>query len=69
MHNPRAARMAGVLRDAAQPLGRVQEVSACFTFLGNEEFWRGNVRISGADPLGALGDLGEWTGRKCLPHS
>lgn len=70
MHNPRAARMAAVLRDAAQPLGRVQEVSTCFTFLGNEEFWCGNVRISGADPLGALGDLGERAGKlKCSARS
>lgn len=51
--------MAAALRGADQPLGAVQEVAACFTFLGNDEFWRGNVRISGADPLGALGDLGE----------
>jgi predicted dehydrogenase len=49
------------LREMLNPMrfGQVERVQSSFSFRGNEDFFRGNIRASAmGDPLGCLGDLG-----------
>jgi predicted dehydrogenase len=58
MHNPRLARLREILDDR-RSIGPVRRIASAFTFSGNEDFFRNNIRINGGlEPFGCLGDLG-----------
>jgi predicted dehydrogenase len=58
MHNRRLDQIRAVLDDGAS-VGRVKRITSHFSFLGSEDFLRGNIRVDGAlEPFGCLGDLG-----------
>jgi predicted dehydrogenase len=58
MHNPRLNRIRSVLDDGAS-VGPIRRIMSIFSFLGNDQFWRDNIRTSGElEPAGCLGDLG-----------
>lgn len=58
MHSKRLVALREALDDG-QSIGRLRRIATQFSFLGNEEFARGNIRVSHElEPLGALGDLG-----------
>lgn len=56
MHGRRLARLREVMDQEA---GHIRHVATQFSFLGDEEFQRANIRAHGLlEPLGCLGDLG-----------
>jgi len=58
MHNPRLLRVRKVLDDK-KSVGSIRRISSAFSFCGNDEFSRGNIRLDGRlEPAGCLGDLG-----------
>jgi predicted dehydrogenase len=58
MHHPRLDHVRRVL-DGRPGIGPIRRITSVFTFLGNREFWRWNIRLhSGLEPAGCLGDLG-----------
>jgi len=58
MHNRRLDQIRAVLDDGAS-LGPLKRITSHFSFLGGEDFLRGNIRADGAlEPFGCLGDLG-----------
>ncbi|HXT12071.1 MAG TPA: Gfo/Idh/MocA family oxidoreductase [Candidatus Angelobacter sp.] len=58
MHNPRLERIRDALDDE-NSFGTVRRITSHFSFLGNEDFLKTNVRShSVLEPLGCLGDLG-----------
>lgn len=58
MHNPRMNRIREVLDDG-KSVGQIKRIMSIFSFAGNEDFWRSNIRIhSELEPAGCLGDLG-----------
>ncbi|MGB7746116.1 MAG: Gfo/Idh/MocA family oxidoreductase [Verrucomicrobiia bacterium] len=58
MHNPRLPRVRKVLDDG-KSVGSIRRISSAFSFCGNDEFSRGNIRVDGRlEPAGCLGDLG-----------
>jgi predicted dehydrogenase len=61
MHHPRLSTLVSTLRPLT-PL----HVSSSFTFLGDEDFFKNNIRCNGGDPLGCLGDLGYYNIRISL---
>jgi predicted dehydrogenase len=76
MHNPRLPRVRKVLDDK-KSVGSIRRISSAFSFCGNDEFSRGNIRLDGRlEPAGCLGDLGWycirfslWTMKWQLPHT
>lgn len=60
MHHARMQKMDAFLRgDPYNDFGEVQRVTSGFSFMGNEDFFKSNIRASSSgDPLGCLGDLG-----------
>lgn len=61
MHSRRLQQLRQVLDDGTS-VGTLRRITAHFSFLGVEDFFRQNIRINGAlEPLGCLGDLG-WYG-------
>jgi len=58
MHNRRLDQIRAVLDDGAS-VGPLKRITSHFSFLGSDEFLRGNIRVDGAlEPFGCLGDLG-----------
>jgi predicted dehydrogenase len=58
MHNHRLGHIRGTLDDGIS-VGQVKRITSQFSFLGSEDFLRGNIRVSNElEPLGCLGDLG-----------
>jgi predicted dehydrogenase len=56
MHGRRLRQMRAALDSR---VGAIRHIASQFSFLGDEEFNRGNIRAHGAlEPLGCLGDLG-----------
>ncbi|GEP44191.1 Gfo/Idh/MocA family protein [Brevifollis gellanilyticus] len=56
MHGQRLQRLREVLD---QDVGTIRHIASQFSFRGDEEFQRSNIRAHGAlEPLGCLGDLG-----------
>ena len=76
MHGPRLPRVRKVLDDQ-KSVGAIRRISSAFSFCGNDEFSRGNIRLDGRlEPAGCLGDLGWycirfslWTMKWQLPHT
>jgi len=76
MHSPRLARVRELLDDNAS-VGAVRRISSAFSFLGNGNFTRDNIRVDGRlEPTGCLGDLGWyclrfslWVMNWQLPHT
>jgi predicted dehydrogenase len=76
MHGPRLPRVRKVLDDK-KSVGPIRRISSAFSFCGNDEFSRGNIRLDGRlEPAGCLGDLGWycirftlWTMKWQLPHT
>jgi len=58
MHNPRLGQIRAALDDG-KSVGPLKRITSHFSFLGSEDFLRGNIRVDGAlEPFGCLGDLG-----------
>jgi predicted dehydrogenase len=58
MHSRRLPRLREVLDDPGR-IGHIRRISSQFSFAGDDEFMRKNIRVHGAlEPLGCLGDLG-----------
>lgn len=58
MHNGRLDQIREVLNDG-NSVGQIKRITSQFSFLGSEDFLRGNIRVSNElEPLGCLGDLG-----------
>src|SRR5208282_4370307 len=58
MHNRRLGQIRAVLDDGAS-VGPLKRIASHFSFLGAEDFLRGDIRVDGAlEPFGCLGDLG-----------
>jgi hypothetical protein len=57
MHNPRTPKFMEAVRSSCGDLRRVNS-SFCFPAHRREGFFEDNIRATGADPLGSLGDLG-----------
>jgi predicted dehydrogenase len=58
MHSRRLPRLREVLDDR-QRIGDIRRIASQFSFAGNDDFMRGNIRTHGSlEPLGCLGDLG-----------
>jgi predicted dehydrogenase len=76
MHGPRLPRVREVLEDG-KSVGSIRRISSAFSFCGNDEFFRGNIRLDGRlEPAGCLGDLGWycirftlWAMNWQLPHT
>ena len=76
MHSPRMPRVREVLDDG-KSVGSIRRISSAFSFCGNDEFSRGNIRVDGRlEPAGCLGDLGWycirftlWAMKWQLPHT
>jgi predicted dehydrogenase len=76
MHSPRLPRVRKVLDDK-KSVGSIRRISSAFSFCGNDEFSRDNIRLDGRlEPAGCLGDLGWycirftlWTMKWQLPHT
>jgi predicted dehydrogenase len=75
-HSRRLAEMRQVLDDG-KSVGEIRRIATQFSFLGNDDFFRGNIRVdSNLEPLGCLGDLGWycvrfslWAMRYQMPRS
>lgn len=66
MHSARLAAMREILDDGSS-IGRLTRIAAQFSFSGDTEFFRSNIRVSEhLEPLGCLGDLGWYTIRFAL---
>jgi predicted dehydrogenase len=66
MHSDRMTRLREVLEDGSS-IGRLKRIATQFTFRGDDEFFKQNIRTSGQlEPLGCLGDLGWYTIRFAL---
>ena len=64
MHSARLPRLREVLN---KDIGEIRRISSAFSFLGSEEFFAKNIRISQAfEPFGCLGDLGWYCIRLAL---
>jgi predicted dehydrogenase len=58
MHNRRLDQIRETLNDE-NSVGQIKRIISQFSFLGSEDFMRGNIRVSNElEPLGCLGDLG-----------
>jgi predicted dehydrogenase len=76
MHSPRLPHVREVLDDK-KSVGSIRRISSAFSFCGNDEFSRGNIRLDGRlEPAGCLGDLGWycirftlWAMNWQLPHT
>ena len=66
MHNPRLARVRGILDDG-QSIGPIRRISSAFSFYSGEDFFSTNIRADGVlEPAGCLGDLGWYSIRFAL---
>jgi predicted dehydrogenase len=66
MHSARLAAMRKTLDDG-QSVGEVRRIMSQFSFLGSDEFLKGNIRTHHElEPLGCLGDLGWYNIRLSL---
>lgn len=66
MHHRRLEQIRAVLDDDLS-LGEVRRINSHFSFLGGDEFFAKNIRVSQAlEPLGCLGDLGWYSVRFSL---
>jgi predicted dehydrogenase len=76
MHSPRMPRVREALDDG-KSVGPIRRISSAFSFCGNDEFFRDNIRMDGRlEPAGCLGDLGWycirftlWTMKWQLPRT
>jgi hypothetical protein len=57
MHNPRTPKFMEAVHSACGALRRIN-ASFCFPAHRRDGFFEDNIRATGADPLGSLGDLG-----------
>jgi predicted dehydrogenase len=58
MHNRRLDQIRETLNDKIS-VGQIKRITSQFSFLGSEDFLRGNIRVSNElEPHGCLGDLG-----------
>ena len=58
MHSQRLPLLRQALDDG-QSIGAVKRIVSSFSFMANDDFMKGNIRVSDdLEPLGALGDLG-----------
>ncbi|MDD5141162.1 MAG: Gfo/Idh/MocA family oxidoreductase [Verrucomicrobiales bacterium] len=58
MHSPRMAKLREVLDDG-QSVGEIRRIVSAFSFYGDGNFSRDNIRVNAAlEPAGCLGDLG-----------
>lgn len=65
VHHPRTAKMKEALTNGA--LGNITNVHTVFTFAGDDDFLKTNIRLTpDCDALGALGDLGWYCVRSIL---
>ncbi|EEF35285.1 uncharacterized oxidoreductase At4g09670 [Ricinus communis] len=66
MHNPRTQAMRDFLCDKER-FGQLRTVHSCFTFAGDEDFLKNDIRVKPElDGLGALGDAGWYCIRAIL---
>lgn len=66
MHSSRLETLRNIIDDPRN-LGRLKRIQSHFSFLADEPFHRGNIRVDGQlEPLGCLGDLGWYTIRFTL---
>lgn len=66
MHSARLAKMREALDDG-KSVGEIRRIDTHFTFKGNDDFHRSNIRVQNSlEPLGCLGDLGWYTIRFAL---
>ena len=64
MHSARLPRLREVLNNE---IGQIKRISSAFSFLGSDEFFASNIRVSPAlEPFGCLGDLGWYCIRLAL---
>jgi len=65
-HGRRLGELRAVLDDG-KSVGEIRRISSQFSFLGSDDFFRGNIRVdSKLEPLGCLGDLGWYNVRFSL---
>jgi predicted dehydrogenase len=75
-HSRRLVRLREILDDG-KSVGEIRRISSQFSFVGNDEFFRDNIRVDARlEPLGCLGDLGWycvrfslWAMGYQLPHT
>jgi predicted dehydrogenase len=66
MHSARLSEFRKALDDGTS-VGPLKRIASHFSFLGDDDFFRRNIRANGAlEPLGCLGDLGWYTIRIAL---
>ncbi len=66
MHDPRFARLSGMLADG-ETIGQVKRISSAFTFRAGEEFTEKDIRAKAdLEPSGCVGDLGWYCLRASL---
>jgi predicted dehydrogenase len=64
MHSARLPRLREALN---KEIGQIRRISSAFSFLGSDEFFAKNIRVSNAlEPFGCLGDLGWYCIRLAL---
>jgi predicted dehydrogenase len=64
MHSARLPKLREVM---ASELGQIKRITSEFSFLGSDEFFNSNIRLSAAlEPFGCLGDLGWYCIRLAL---
>src|SRR5262249_36629089 len=64
MHSARLPKLREVLD---REIGEIKRITSTFSFVGNEEFFANNIRISNSlEPFGCLGDLGWYCIRLAL---
>lgn len=75
MHNPRLAKLSELIHKGTETehktentldVGPVRRVVSDFSFPGDEDFKKNNIRIGALEPLGSLGDLGWYNARFAL---
>ncbi|MGE3778317.1 MAG: Gfo/Idh/MocA family protein, partial [Pirellulaceae bacterium] len=65
-HSRRLERMREILQDG-HSIGEIRRITSQFSFRGDDEFQRHNIRVNGQlEPLGCLGDLGWYNIRLTL---
>lgn len=64
MHSARLPRLRDVIDNE---IGQLKRITSAFSFLGSDEFFAANIRVSqGLEPFGCLGDLGWYCIRLAL---
>ncbi|CAB9515116.1 Uncharacterized oxidoreductase At4g09670 [Seminavis robusta] len=66
VHHPRTSKFVQDCQDTSQ-IGTITRIEAGFSFCGDDDFHRGNIRVKkDGDPLGCVGDLGWYVIRMAL---